>query len=374
MHIPLYKPQLDYQDRESLLSAFDGNHIIGNGEISKTFQNRLASYLGVKHAFFVTSGTSALELAFMTIGSNQNVVLPDFTFTSVPNSVIRENSVPYLIDIEKNYFNIDTELLSKTNMEEISVILPVHYAGMPVNIESLLEMKNDGKLIIEDAAHAIGSTFKNKKLGTFGDFGCFSFHASKNLSIGEGGAIVTNNSNLAEKLEIHLEKGTNRSSFFRGEIDKYGWVDKGSSFVQSDLLASIGISQLKKLDKNNMKRSEVTKIYNEGFESLQDKGLIRLPIIAENTEPNWHIYAILTQTPKLQLKLIDFYNKMGIGGIFHYSPLSSFKISKKYCKIIGKLSSSINISSRLIRLPIYPSLTDQEIEYIIYQTKQFFNG
>jgi dTDP-4-amino-4,6-dideoxygalactose transaminase len=372
LQIPLHKPQLDHYDREALVSAFDKGHIVGNGKITKDFQKNLQDYLDIKHVFFVTSGTAALELALMTVGLNHNVALPNFTFTSVVNSVIRENSRPHLVDIENKYFNIDTDKLPDTEMSSITTIVPVHYAGMPSNMEFLMKKKEEGKIIIEDGAHAIGAEYKNKKLGTFGNIGCYSFHASKNLSIGEGGAIVTNDSGLADKMEIHLEKGTNRSSFFRGEVDKYGWVDVGSSFIQSDLLASIGISQLKKLDENNKKRSQIAKEYSEKLEFLEKKGFITLPKVPDYTKPNWHIYAILANSPKSQNKLLDYYKKKGIGGFFHYPPLSSFDVAKKHCSTIGDLTTSIDVSSRLIRLPIYPDLKEEEIDYIVLQTREFF--
>ena len=362
--IPLHKPFWGKEEERAAVLAMRTGSGIGDLSFSQNLAKTLSQYLSVEYTLPTNSGTAALELACATLlKKGDEVILPSFTFSSCANAILLSGAKPVFVDIDINYYNIDPGEIEKKITSKTRAIMVVHYAGFACEMDKIMEIAKSYHLkVIEDAAHALGAKFRDNYLGTIGDFGCFSFHGTKNAATGEGGAFVTSNQKFTKIAEIIREKGTNRSSFIRGERKKYSWVKVGRSLVLSDILAAIALEQVKKLDKiTNLRRKNAAYILKK-LQKLTSK--IILPKEPVDASGNWHIFAV--RVPRINRdKVIKGLRSYGIEASFHYLPLHSSSMGKKLGYKMGDLPVSEEVAATLIRLPMYPQLKKAEMEYIM---------
>lgn len=380
MHIPFVKPDLSQYEYNIVLSALQQGAIGGNGQICAQAQRWLADYLQVKHALLTTSCSHALEVAMLALnlGPGDEVILPSFAFVTAASAVVRQGARPVFAEIDEATFNIDPADVARKITPCTKAVVLIHYAGIGCRLAELLAIAEKYNLvIIEDAAHAIGATYMGQPLGTQGHIGCYSFHSTKNIVAGEGGAFVTNDDNFSRRAEIICEKGTNRSQFLRGEADKYTWVDLGSSYVLSDLLAALLLAQLHRLDEITQARRTLWWHYYHQMAELEAKGLVIRPGLDPLAEHNGHIYAFritenlrsgngLRNTGNRRDELLAHLRKYGIGATFHFIPLHSSPYGQKYLGYKpGDFPVTERVSDSLIRLPLYPGLSLEQVDYIL---------
>ena len=360
------KPFFGDEEIKAASKCIRSGQICGNGLVSGELERQLCRFLKVKYALTTTSCTSALELSTMVldVGPGDEVICPSFTFVSVANAVVRQGARPVFVDIEEETFNIDPEKTKKAISKRTKAIILVHYAGVACQMNEIMKIARKRNLkVVEDAAHAIGAKYKKSLLGTIGDIGCFSFHGTKNLVCGEGGAFVCNDPKIYKKAEMIREKGTNRSAFLRDEVDKYTWVSKGSSFVMSDILSAIVMAQLKKIKQITKLRTQKANYLNERLKQFEPE--IKLPKVADGCQTNWHIYAIRVSQKKRDW-MLKALNAEGINATFHFIPLHTSPYGKRYlgCKE-GDLPVTERVSRELIRLPIYPQMSTKDLDDIV---------
>lgn len=366
--IPLSKPYMGEEEIRAASKSILSGNIKGQGEVGIKLQDFMKDLFNIKSAILTTSGTHALELALMTldIKEKDEAILPSFSFVSCATAIVRQGARPIFTDIEEEYLNIDPEKIEEKITEKTRAIICIHYGGVGCQMREILEIARRYNLyVIEDAAHAIGSKYDDKYLGTIGDIGCFSFHETKNVSCGEGGAFLTKDDTLTQRAEIIVEKGTNRLAFLRGDVDKYTWVDKGSSYVLSDILAAVLFEQIKKMPFINKKRELIGMRYLEGLRKLEENGKIILPKLnPDNT--NWHIFYIRVKAPENRDRIINALRERGIEASFHFLPLHLSPYARtNYNYSESDFPITEMVSNSLIRLPTYPDLTESEQEYII---------
>ena len=368
---PTYTPKtLDY-----IKDGFSEKHASGDGKYTKKVHDWFKKNLDCKQALLVNSGTAALEMAAILadLQPGDVVIMPSFTFWSTANAFVLQGAVPVFVDIRPDTLNIDETKIEQAITNKTKAIVPVHYAGVACEMDVIMDIaKRHNLLVIEDAAQAFDSFYKGKPLGTIGDMGCFSFHETKNIMSGEGGLFVTNNERLAERAEIIREKGTNRSKFFRGQVDKYTWVDKGSSYLPSDIVAAYLYSVLEISDKIQAKRISVWQKYYNAFESLETQGYIRRPIIPESCTNNAHMFYLLFNDLETRTKFIAYLKENNIYAPFHYIPLHSAPAGENYCKTPSAMNITNKISDTLVRLPMFYDITDEQLEKIIKTVLNFW--
>ncbi len=348
----------------------------GNGEFNLRCQAWLQDYLSSPAARMTTSCTSALEMAALLakIKSGDEVIMPSFTFVSTANAFVLFGGVPVFVDIKPDTLNIDPDFIEAAITKRTRAIVPVHYAGIGCDMDSILEIaKKHNLLVIEDDAQGLGSFYKGKALGTFGDMAAISFHQTKNItSGGEGGALIINNENLIDRADIILEKGTNRKKFFEGQVDKYTWVDVGSSFVLSELNAAFLLAQLERMEEINQARMRIWDTYNLAFKSLEDKGRVRRPIVPSECGHNAHIFYLLLPTADERNKMLQYLGEKGVNAVFHYIPLHNAPAGSQYGRTGSNMENTDSLSSRLIRLPLWSGLTNDQVETILDASLSFF--
>jgi len=361
--IALHKTFWGTEEEKAAIAALRSGTGIGDLMYSNKLSDILKSLLDVNYALPTGSGTASLELACaVSLKKGNEVILPSFTFPSCANAVILAGAKPVFADININSYNIDPIEIEKKITKKTKAIMVVHYAGMACDMDRLKDIAKQNKLIIiEDAAHALGAKYKNQYLGTIGDIGCYSFHGTKNISAGEGGIFASQKSKFSKIAEVIREKGTNRSSFMRGEIKKYSWVRVGRSLVLSDILSAIAIEQINKL-------SEITNLRKKNAKHLLSKlrklsSRIILPIETPGSDPNWHIFAI--RVPRTSRdKVIKGLRSFGIEASFHYLPLHSSTMGKKFGYKLDHLPVTEEVSRTLIRLPMHPRLKNSEMDFM----------
>ena len=376
MKIPFNKPPYIGEENEYVLNAVNKGHISGDGEYTKKCAKKLEELSGTKRALLTTSCTHATEMAALLsdIKPGDEVIMPSYTFVSTADAFVLRGAVPVFVDIRPDTMNIDETLIENAITSKTRAIVPVHYAGVGCEMDTIMDIARRHNLtVIEDAAQAIASTYKGKALGTFGDFGCYSFHETKNISMGEGGALLIQNEDMIEPAEIIREKGTNRAKFFRGQIDKYTWVNYGSSYLPSDMNAAYLWAQLENMDIIQEKRLSVWNRYKEGLTELADKEYIEFGAIPEECTNNAHMFYIKVKDLDTRTKLINFLKEREIQAVFHYVPLHSAPAGRKFGRFSGEDRFTTKESERLIRLPLFYSITDEEVEYIIEKLKAYFN-
>lgn len=366
------KPFLIENELNYIKDAVDKGVLRGDGIYTKKCHELLEEKLGCKKALLTHSCTAALEMAaiLLDIQAGDEIIMPSYTFVSTANAFVLRGGVPVFVDIRPDTLNIDENLIEAAITEKTKAICVVHYAGVSCEMDKILEIaKKHNLYVVEDAAQALSSTYKGKQLGTIGDLACFSFHETKNVISGEGGALVINNEKFIERAEIIREKGTNRSKFFRGQVDKYTWVDIGSSFLPSDMIAAFLYSQLENIDKINKKRIEIWHKYDEFFKQYDN--IIRRPIIPDDCKHNAHMYYVLFKNLDIRTKFIDFMKQNQICTVFHYIPLHSSPAGMKYCKTVGKMDVTNNASDTLVRLPMFYELDDNMLSDIFDKINKF---
>ncbi len=368
MNIPLIKPYIGKEEINAVIKVLESGKISGDREFGKLVEAEIRRICGSRYSLFLTSCTHALELSLMILGVGQGdeVILPSFTFASCANAVILQGARPVFAEIEPDTFNIDPESIKRLITERTRVIMPVHYGGVACRMDEILEIaKEKGIYVVEDAAQALGSKYKGRALGTLGDIGCYSFHETKNVTCGEGGALVTDSEAVWRKGEIMREKGTNRAAFFRGEVDKYRWIDKGSSYVNSDILGAILYEQLKKIDEIIEKRRLIYEFYRNSFLDLCKRERMMIQKIPDFCEQNYHLFAFRVRDEKERDRCLKELREKGIGASFHFIPLHSSPYGKRLGYKDKDLPITEMVSKTLIRLPIYPDLKPKEMEYIV---------
>ncbi|MDP2632570.1 MAG: aminotransferase class I/II-fold pyridoxal phosphate-dependent enzyme [Candidatus Curtissbacteria bacterium] len=361
--IPLHKPFWGREEEKAAVAAMRSGTGVGDLTSSESLAHKITEITTSRYVLPTGSGTAALELACsILLSKGDQVILPSFTFSSCANAILLAGAKPVFCDIHLDTYNINLDEVKKKITKKTRAIMLVHYAGMACDLEKAgILAARYGLKIIEDAAHALGAKFKGRHLGTFGDVGCFSFHGTKNAASGEGGVFLTNDYKVFKAAEIMREKGTNRSSFMRGERRKYSWVNVGRSLVLSDILSAIALEQMKKLDKITELRRKNASYLLKKLSNLSPK--IVLPVESEGSFANWHIFAI--RVPKrIRDIVIEGLRNYGVEASFHYLPLHTSIMGKKLGYRRREFPITEEVASTLIRLPIYPQLKKSEMDYI----------
>jgi len=376
--IPLIRPFFDAEEIKNLKISLSSGRVSGDGPFSKKAICELKKILKSRFLYLTPSCTHSLEMAMMTLGikAGEEVILPSFTFVSTANVVLRQNAHPVFADIEPQTLNISADDIERKITKRTRAIIVIHYAGVSCDMDRILKTAKKYKLwVVEDAAHCLDAYYKGRHLGTIGDIGCISFHETKNLTCGEGGLFITDKEKLAHRAEIIREKGTDRTKFLRGEVDKYTWRSVGSSFLLSDILSSVLLAQVKKIKKIRKKRQEIFNFYIEKLKPLEKKGFLKLPYIPPHCKTNYHIFYILLPNEKARNYCKEFLNGKGIQAAFHYLPLHLSPYAKKHLGFKkGDLPVTEDLAARLLRLPLYPGLSFKKVEFIIDTLKKALFG
>lgn len=372
-NIPPYTGKED----KYIKQAIDSRKICGDGQFTKKCNEKFEEITGAKKVLMTTSGTSALEMAALLadIKPGDEVIMPSYTFVSTANAFVLRGATIVFVDIRPDTMNIDENLIEDAITEKTKAIVPVHYGGVACEMDTICDIAERHNLVVvEDAAQGVMSFYKGRALGSIGDFGCYSFHETKNYSMGEGGAVLVNHEKNVERAEIIREKGTNRTKFFRGQVDKYTWVDLGSSYLQSELNCAYLYAQIEKPDIINNDRLQSWNTYYELLTPLKEKGCVDLPVVPEGCVHNAHMFYIKTKNLEERSKLIAFLKENGIGAVFHYIPLHSSPAGQQFGRFHGEDKYTTKESERLLRLPMYYGLEKKDIEYVVSKIKEFYEG
>jgi dTDP-4-amino-4,6-dideoxygalactose transaminase len=368
MRIPFHKPFYDAADEQAIINAFRSARLVGDGPMTAQATARLQELLGVPHVLLTTSCSHALELAMMVLDlrPGDEVIVPSFTFVSTTNCIMRQGARPVFADILPRQLTIDPLDVRRRLTSATRAIIPVGYAGISPEMDDLRALASEhGISIVEDAAQSVGATYHGRPQGTTGDIGCLSFHETKNVSTGEGGALFTSRADMAARAEIIREKGTNRKQFLLGLVDKYTWVDVGSSFLPPDHTAALLLSQLAKLDVITARRRAIHERYMEGLTPLAVAGRLTLPVIPGHSGSNYHLFHVLMEDEGTRNAAIAFFRERGIATTFHYLPLHLSPVGATLGYGPGEFPVTESVSARLLRLPIYPGLTEEEQSAVI---------
>lgn len=371
--IPFNKPFIIGHELDYMAKAVAQGHLSGDGNYTKLCHRWFEEKLGTRHALLTHSCTAALEMAAIlcNIQPGDEVILPSYTFVSTANAFALRGAVPVFVDIRSDTLNIDETLIEAAITPKTRAIVPVHYAGVPCEMDAIIDIaQRHHLLVVEDAAQALLSTYKGHALGTIGHFGCLSFHETKNIISGEGGALLVNDERFIARAEIVREKGTNRSQFFRGEVDKYTWVDIGSSYLPSELVSAFLYAQLEHADEITAKRCRTCTAYTSQLASLQQAGKLRLPTFDKDS--NGHMYYLILDSLNTRTRLIAHLKAQGIYPVFHYVPLHSSPAGRKYGRVGSTMALTDNLSERLLRLPLHYKMSGQDVTRISTAIHQFF--
>ena len=363
--IPFNKPPFLGTEFDYIKKAVNNQKICGDGEFTKDCNAWLENKTGASKALLTTSCTHSLEMAalLLDIKPGDEVIMPSYTFVSTADAFVLRGAKIKFVDIRPDTMNIDEKLIEDAITDKTKAIVPVHYAGVGCEMDTIMDIaKRHNLKVVEDAAQGVMSEYKGKALGAIGDYGCYSFHETKNYSMGEGGALLIKNEDDIELAEIIREKGTNRSRFLRGQIDKYTWVEAGSSYLPSDMNAAYLWAQLQEADKINDDRLAAWDRYYKGFEELEQKGFVTRPIIPEECKHNAHMFYLKAENLEIRTKLISFLKENGVMAVFHYVPLHSAPAGKKFGEFVGEDKYTTKESDRLLRLPMYYGLSESEID------------
>ena len=372
--ISFNKPPYVGEEIKYIEEAVKAQKICGDGQFTKKCNKWFEDKTGAAKVLLTTSCTHATELAalLLDIQPGDEVIMPAYTFVSTADAFVLRGATAVFVDINPKTMNIDENLIEDAITEKTKAIVPVHYAGVSCEMDKIMEIaKKHNLYVVEDAAQGVMSTYKGKALGTIGDFGCYSFHETKNYSMGEGGAIVINNSEYNERAEILREKGTNRAKFFRGQVDKYTWVDYGSSYLPSDLNAAYLWAQLEKADEINNDRLKLWDYYYDNLKELEEKGLIELPVVPEECKHNAHMFYIKLKNLEERTKFIAYMRENEILTVFHYIPLHSAPAGIKFGRFNGEDEFTTKESDRLVRLPMYYGL-GKNVEKVIKLVRKYY--
>ena len=377
MKIPFNKPFIVGKELYYIAQAVLESHLSGDGPFTKRCHKWLERRLGCAKALLTHSCTGALEMAAMLcgIGPGDEIIMPSFTFVSTANAFVLRGGMTVFVDIRKDTLNIDETLIEQAITSRTKAIVPVHYAGVACAMDEIMDIaERHGLFVVEDAAQALLSTYKNRHLGAIGHLGCLSFHETKNIISGEGGALLINDEKFIEQAEIIWEKGTNRKQFLRGEVDKYTWVDIGSSFLPSELVGAFLYAQLEETEKIINARNRIFEQYINFLRPLEEKGAIRLPAAEFGNNGNGHIFYIIVGSLEERGRLIDYLKQNGIVSVFHYVPLHSSPAGIRYGRTCGNMRVTDDLSDRVLRLPIYYEMREEDVEMVSEYLGRFYGG
>lgn len=363
------------KELEYMKQAVENRKICGDGPFTKKCNAWLEERFHAQKALLTTSGTTALDMAMLLcdLKPGDEVILPSYTFSSTATSAVLAGAKLVFVDIRPDTMNIDETKIEEAITSNTKVIVAMHYAGVACEMDTIMDIaRRHGLMVVEDAAQGVMSSYKGKPLGTIGDFGCYSFHETKNYSMGEGGALVINNPAYNERAEILREKGTNRSKFFRGQVDKYTWVDFGDSYLPSELNAAYLYAQLEVADQINENRLDSWNRYNQAFQGLKQAGKVELPTIPEGCVHNAHMYYLKCKNLQERTALISYLKEQGILAVFHYVPLHSAPAGLKFGRFQGEDRYTTAESERLVRLPLYYGLTREDQDKVIREVMAFY--
>jgi dTDP-4-amino-4,6-dideoxygalactose transaminase len=373
--IPFNQPPVTGYEQRYLQRAINNHKLSGGGEFSNACHNWLEKRFQCGKAWLTTSCTHALEMSALLVGirPGDEVIMPSYTFVSTANAFVLRGATIVFVDIRPDTMNIDETFIEAAITDQTKAIVPVHYAGVSCEMDAILSLAERYDLIVvEDAAQGVMSSYKGKALGTIGDLGCYSFHETKNYSSGEGGALLANKEDFKERAEIIREKGTNRSQFFRGQVDKYSWVDIGSSYLPSELNAAFLYAQLEHANIINENRMRTWQQYDKNLKPLAEKGLVELPFVPDECVHNAHMFYIKAKDLTERTELISYLKEHGIMAVFHYVPLHSSLAGKRFGHFHGEDRFTTKESERLVRLPLYYQLEEEHVEYISEKIGSFY--
>lgn len=374
--IPFNIPPFVGTELNYIQQAVDAHKICGDGEFTKRCNRWIEKRFRAQKVLLTTSGTTALEMATLLCGfkPGDEVILPSYTFSSTATAIALTGATLVFVDIRPDTMNIDETKIEAAITERTKGIMVVHYAGVACEMDTIMDIaKRHNLKVIEDAAQGVMSTYKGQALGTIGDFGCYSFHETKNYSMGEGGALVINDSKYNEAAEILREKGTNRAKFFRGQVDKYTWVDYGSSYLPSELNAAYLWAQLEKADEINENRLQSWNLYQSGLQELANSGIVELPVIPDGCVHNAHMFYIKVKDLDERTQLQQYLREQGIQTTFHYIPLHSAPAGQRFGRFQGEDRYTTKESERLVRLPMYYGLEHECIAFVQEEIKKYLN-
>ncbi|RME50376.1 MAG: dTDP-4-amino-4,6-dideoxygalactose transaminase [Caldilineae bacterium] len=362
MSIPFNRPHLTGKETEYIRQAHANGQLAGNGPFTGLCHHWLEQATGCKKALLTHSCTAALEMAalLLDLKKGDEIIMPSYTFVSTANAFVLRGATPIFVDIREDTLNMDESLIEQAITDRTRAIVAVHYAGVGCAMDEIMATADrHGLIVIEDAAQAILASYRERPLGGIGHLGALSFHETKNVISGEGGALLINDSRFIERAEIIWEKGTNRSRFFRGEVDKYTWVDLGSSYLPGELIASFLWAQLENAEKITRRRLSIWNSYHEAFKDLESEGLLRRPIIPADCQHNAHMYYLLLDSSDKRTAFIERMKAEGIHTVFHYIPLHLSPAGQRFGRVSGPIAQTEILSERLVRLPLWPDLFDQ---------------
>ncbi len=362
-NIPFNKPYMTGRELWYIAQAHTNGHLAGDGMFTKKCHAWLEARTGTHKALLSHSCTAALEMAAILadIQPGDEVIMPSYTFVSTANAFVLRGGVPVFVDIRPDTLNIDETRIEEAITPRTKAIVPVHYAGVACEMDVIMGIAQRHKLlVIEDAAQAVMSTYKGKPLGTVGHLGAYSFHETKNIISGEGGALLVNDERFAERAEIIREKGTNRSQFFRGQVDKYTWMDIGSSYLPGEVIAAFLWAQMEEAQTITQRRLDLWHRYHEALSALEGVGKLRRPIIPEGCQHNAHMYYILLESLEKRTEVIARLKEHNVNAVFHYVPLHSSPAGKKYGRTSGELRHTNNQAERLLRLPLWLDMAEAQ--------------
>lgn len=374
--IPFNVPPYVGTELEYVKQAVENHKICGDGPFTKKCHTWLEENLPCQKALLTTSGTTALEMAAILcdLQPGDEIILPSFTFSTTATAFVLVGAKLVFVDVRPDTMNIDENKIEAAITDKTRVIVPVHYAGVACEMDTIMDIaKRHNLKVVEDAAQGVMSSYKGKALGTIGDFGCFSFHETKNYSMGEGGALIINNEEYNDRAEIIREKGTNRSRFFRGQVDKYTWVDYGSSYLPSDMNAAYLWGQLEVADEINDNRLASWHTYYDAFKELEEKGLVKLPTIPEECVHNAHMFYLKCRSLEERTEFISFLKENDIVPTFHYIPLHSSPAGMRFGRFDGEDEVTTSESEKLVRLPMYYNMKDSDISKVIAAVMEFYS-
>ena len=375
--IDFNRPAFTGREFDYIRDAVQRGMLCGDGEYTKRCSQWMMDKFHVNHVMLTTSCTHALEMAahLCDIKPGDEVIMPSYTFVSTADAFVLKGAKIVFVDIRPDTMNIDEKLIEAAVTEKTKVIVPVHYAGVACEMDTIMEIAKKYNLkVVEDAAQGVDACYKGKALGTIGDFGCYSFHETKNYTMGEGGAILFNRDEYLEKAEILREKGTDRSKFFRGQVDKYRWIDYGSSYLPSELNAAYLYAQLEIADQINEVRLSRWQQYYDALLPLQEVGKLTLPVVPGDCKHNGHMFYIKCKDLEERTRFISFMKENEILCVFHYVPLHSAPAGLKFGRFHGEDRYTTRESERLVRLPMFYQLTEEQTDYIISKVKEFYEA
>jgi len=367
IHIPFNRPHMVGKELWYIAQAHAAGQLAGDGPFTRKCRAWLEQRTGAKAALLTHSCTGALDMAAMLsgVGPGDEVIMPSFTFVSTANAFVLRGATPVFVDIRPDTLNIDEPKIEAAISPHTRVIVPVHYAGVGCEMDTIMDIAQRHKvMVIEDAAQGLMARYRGRPLGTFGQMATLSFHETKNVISGEGGALLVNDGALTERAEIVREKGTNRSQFFRGEVDKYSWIDVGSSFLPGELIAAFLWAQLEEATRITTQRMLLWERYHQAFADLEGREQLVRPTIPAEREHNAHMYYVLLANVEARTTFISGLRKKGIQAVSHYVPLHDAPAGRKYGRAVGDLRHTVELSDRLVRLPLWPDLGEQQHEVI----------